>query len=138
MINKLTFINGECSDYLGSIWLDHKYPEQTTLIQSYNEYKLLLSGCLLIQNKTDGIFFFGQEASSYVRNEHNVPLSDFILWLQSSKDIPELEESISVLSNPWFEWIDHKGNCIGDAFDVIYTDKEKNINTLKETINLLK
>jgi len=130
----IIFKNGKVSDYNLSIQLNHSNVDETTTLINHNEYKLILSGALTIQDNETGYYYSGEDIVDFITKELNQDLNEFFEWLEKNSEHEFFDNRLTVDSNPWLEWIDEDGECIGDVFDEFYEEKSENINMLKETI----
>lgn len=130
----IIFKNGKVSDYNLSIQLNHSNVDETTTLINHNEYKLVLSGALTIQDNKTGYYYSGKNIVDFITKELNQDLNEFFEWLEKNSEHEFFDERLTVDSNPWLEWIDEDGECIGDIFDEFYEERSKNINMLKDTI----
>lgn len=130
----IIFKNGKVSDYNLSIQLNHSNVDETTTLINHNEYKLVLSGALTIQDNETGYYYSGKNIVDFITKELNQDLNEFFEWLEKNSEHDFFDNRLSVDSSPWLEWIDEDGECIGDIFDEFYKERSKNINILKEII----
>lgn len=130
----IIFKNGKVSDYNLSIQLNHSNVDETTTLINHNEYKLVLSGALTIQDNETGYYYSGKNIVDFITKELNQDLNKFFEWLEKNSEHDFFDNRLSVDSSPWLEWIDEDGECIGDIFDEFYKERSKNINILKEII----
>lgn len=130
----IIFKNGKVSDYNLSIQLNHSNVDETTTLINHNEYKLVLSGALTIQDNETGYYYSGKNIVDFITKELNQDLNEFFEWLEKNSEHDFFDNRLSVDSSPWLEWIDEDGECIGDIFDEFYEERSKNINILKEII----
>lgn len=110
------------SDVRLAVLLKHDYADASSELLRYTNPKTKATYRLLLQGTVEG------------RDPHGEKVDVHSLTPARLRDLERNEESYAFTSNPWFEWVDDRGNSVGEPFTDIRIDADEEVTNLLECL----
>jgi hypothetical protein len=111
------------SDVRLAVLLKHDYADASSELLRYTNPKTKATYRLLLQGTIDG------------RDVQGNKIDVHRLTPAQLRELERNENSFDLTHNPWFEWVDDRGNCVGEPFTSIALDADDEVADLLDCLS---